>query len=229
MRALAIQNCELETLGIYGEQLGARGDVTLEVVHPYRGDPLPDAAEWDLALVGGTPISAYDALEHDFLRQELDLLRELLARQIPLLGICCGAQMIAMLLGASVEPAATMEIGGYEARLTRAGEAAPLLAGFPSEFPVFHWHGDTFGVPPGGELLVEGAACRNQMFRAGMVSGLQFHLETRADEVARWNAAYADELAATGRDANEVLASAQASEAEREHLARLLITNWLAP
>ena len=112
IRALGIQNCELETFGVYVEELRARDDVVLEVVHPYRGDTLPEADDWDVALVGGTPISAYQADAHGFLVSELDLLREFLLRQIPMLGICCGAQMLAMLLGATVERADVMEIGG---------------------------------------------------------------------------------------------------------------------
>ena len=228
IRALAIQNCELETFGIYGEELSTREDVTLEVVHAYRGERLPDVGEIDVALVGGTPISARQADAHQSLRHELDLLRELLGRQVPLLGVCCGAQMLAMLLGAAVRRADAMEIGGYRARLTSAGVTDSLLAGFPRELPVFHWHGDTFDVPPGSDLLIRGTGCRNQMFRVRVVTGVQFHLETRADEASRWIDAYADELAAAGRTAHEVLGEARESEVERERLARLLITNFLA-
>jgi len=227
IRALAIQNCELETLGIYCEELRGRDDVILEVAHPYRGDTLPAADEWDVALVGGTPISAYEADDHAFLRDELDLLRELIARQIPLLGVCCGAQMLAMLLGATVGRANAMEIGGYRASLTEKGLADPLLAEFPDEIPVFHWHGDTFEIPLAGDLLIAGAECRNQMFRAGAVAGVQFHLETTVTEVATWSATYADELAASGLGAAEIIAEAAATEAERSRLARLLLTNFI--
>lgn len=227
IRALAIQNCELETFGSYGDALRARDDVALEVVHAYRGDPLPAADAFDVVLVGGTPIGAYEADAHEFLRNELDLLRELLARQIPVLGICCGAQILAMLLGAKVERAGAMEIGGYTARLTNEGVIDPLLAHFPREIPVFHWHGDTFGIPAGGDLLVAGSGCRNQMFRAGAVVGVQFHLETTAAEARTWAVAYADELAAAGRSAEEVIAEAAASESSRSRLARILIGNFL--
>lgn len=227
IRALAIQNCELETLGFYCEELRARDDVILDVVHPYRGDALPAADGWDVALVGGTPISAYEADAHAFLRDELDLLRELIARQIPLFGVCCGAQMLAMLLGAKVSRASAMEIGGYRVELTAQGASDPLLANFPSEFPVLHWHGDTFEIPRGGDLLIAGSACRNQMFRAGLVAGVQFHLETTAAEATTWAGAYADELAATGRSRTQVIDEAAASEADRAQLARLLLGNFL--
>ena len=227
IRAIAIQNCEIETLGLYQEALSARDDVILQVVHAYRGDPLPLANECDVALVGGTPISACDTSAHEFLRNEMDLLRELVARQIPVLGICCGAQMLAMLLGATVKRASAMEIGGYSVRLTDAGAADPLLAHFPREFPVFHWHGDTFGIPQGGDLLIAGSGCRNQMYRAGVVAGVQFHLETTAAEAGTWALAYADELAAAGRSGTEVVAEAAASQATRLQLARLLLGNFL--
>jgi len=227
IRALAIQNCELETFGFYTDALQARDDVVLDVVHAYRGDALPTTDDFDVALVGGTPISAYEAEAHDFLRNELDLLREVIARQIPVLGVCCGAQMLAMLLGATVEPAEAMEIGGYTATLTDEGVADSLLTQFPRELPVFHWHRDTFEVPAGGTLLMEGSGCRNQMFRAGAVVGVQFHLETTAAEAWTWAVAYAAELAAAGRSSAEIIADVAASESTRSQLARLLMGNFL--
>jgi GMP synthase (glutamine-hydrolysing) len=227
IRALGIQNCALETLGAYADLLRDHAEVEFEIVHPYRGETLPAADTYDLVLVGGTPISAYDASSTGYLADELDFLREVLARQIPALGICCGAQMFAMLLGAAVRRAPTTEIGAYSVRLTAAGAAHPLLAGFPHEFPVLHWHGDMFEIPAGGALLAEGAPCANQVFEAGAVLGLQFHLETSVEEASRWAEAYADEIDAE-RSPASVIDECRPQAAERAELAARLVTNLVA-
>jgi len=159
IRVVGIQNCELETFGAYAVTLSSMPEIELDIVHAYRGEELPAAEDCDFVLVGGTPISAWNASRHEFLALELDFLRELIVQQIPALGICCGAQMLAMLLGAEVSRAETMEVGAYSAQRADTGADDPALAGFPDEFPVYHWHGDTFGVPTGGTLLATGIRC----------------------------------------------------------------------
>jgi GMP synthase (glutamine-hydrolysing) len=193
MAILAIQNCEIEGFGRYGRCLEAWG-MPFEVVKPYRGEALPPLVGFDAILVGGTPLSAYALHEYPFLRDESDYLAEAVYRGKPCLGICCGAQLLAQALGAQVLPGQEKEIGGYQVRLTEAGAQDEMMAGFPPTFPVFHWHGDTFELPLIAELLVEGQACRNQMFRAGPVVGIQFHLEVGPEEAAAWADEYAEEL-----------------------------------
>jgi len=227
IRVVGIQNCELETFGAYAVTLSSMPEIELDIVHAYRGEELPAAEDCDFVLVGGTPISAWNASRHEFLALELDFLRELIVQQIPALGICCGAQMLAMLLGAEVSRAETMEVGAYSAQRADTGADDPALAGFPDEFPVYHWHGDTFGVPTGGTLLATGSGCRNQMFRVGPVVGVQFHLETEPDERAAWAAAYGADLEAAGTTAAAAVCEDPERQMERLELASRLITNLL--
>lgn len=119
------------------------------------------------------------------------------------------------------------EIGGCELRVTAAGGADPLLAGFPAHFPTFQWHGDTFDVPDGAVLLAEGTACRNQLFRRGPVDGAQLHLEVASAEAAAWADAYAAELAEVGKSRDQVVAECRAREAEMATLAARLVHNFL--
>ena len=226
MRILAIQNCAAEGFGSYAGLLVSEG-AALEVVHPYRGDLLPPPRGWDAVLVGGTPISVLEAERHAFLREESRFLSEAVRRDVPCLGICAGGQLLAQILGARVSRNPTKEIGGYEVRLTQAGSADALFRGFPARFPVFHWHGDTFAVPVGGDRLVEGEACQNQAFRAGRVVGLQFHLETGRAEAEAWARLYADELAAFGKTTDAVVAECAGSEPERTRLAESLVRNFI--
>ena len=226
MRVLAIQNCALEGFGSYLASLLTAG-VTVEVLHPYRGDAFPALDRWKAILIGGTPISVYEASRHAFLNRELRFVAEAVAREVPCLGICAGAQLLAQILGARVRPNPTKEIGGYEICLTEVGAADPLFRQFPRHFPVFHWHGDTFDVPEGGALLAEGDACRNQAFRSGRVVGLQFHLEVSPAQAAGWAQEYADELAQSGKTARVVATECAATAPVQRRLAALLVGNFL--
>jgi len=92
--------------------------------------------------------------------------------------------LLARAAGAEVRKNPVMEIGGYEVRLTDAGKKDTLFKNFPGTFPVFHWHGDTFDIPQGAELLVTGEKCKNQAFRYKNSVALQFHLEVTSSEAS---------------------------------------------
>lgn len=226
MRALLVQNCEVEGFGLYERLLRGRA-VSCRVVHAYRDEQFPALSTFDAVVVGGTPVSAYSVSSHLFLQAEEAFLREVVSVQKPCLGICCGAQLLAQVLGAKVSRNATMEIGTYVVSVTEEGVSDLALLGFPASFPVFQWHGDTFGVPAGADLLVKGDDCRNQMFRKGSVVGVQFHLEVGAEEVETWCRAYPDELARLGKSKEQVHREASAAQAGFEALAGVLIGNFM--
>lgn len=225
MKILAIQNCEIEGFGLYDEYLLAQ-ESEHRVVHAYRERALPPVEAFDAILIGGTPISAYDARDFPFLQRECEYLRQALAARKPCFGICCGAQILAQLLGAEVRKCSRREIGGYEVRLTSAGQSDPLLDGFPLSFPVFHWHGDTFEIPVGAQLLVEGDDCRNQVFRCGNVVGVQFHLEVTSNDASVWADEYAAELAELGKTKAQVVTECREREREMRPLAYRLLHNF---
>jgi GMP synthase-like glutamine amidotransferase len=226
MKVLAIQNCAVEGFGHHEQHLAARG-VDYTLVNPYRGDRLPPAEGFDVLLVGATPISAYAVEEHPFLLAEHYILQGTISAAKTCFGICCGAQLLAHILGAEVRRCEQGEIGGYQVQLTGAGGRDALLEGFPARFPVFHWHGDEFSLPPGAELLVEEDHCPNQMFRRGNVAGVQFHLEVTGRKTALWADAYPEELSAFGKSKAQVVAECQAWEGEMIPLAAQLMDNLL--
>ncbi|MGA9623052.1 MAG: hypothetical protein WBQ65_01170, partial [Bryobacteraceae bacterium] len=105
------------------------------------------------------------------------------------LGVCLGAQLIAKALGAKVYRNPVKEIGWFEIHFTGAAARDPLFAGVGPSETVFHWHGETFDLPPGAERLAYSEACRNQAFRfAAGVFGLQFHLEVTPAMIEDWSA-----------------------------------------
>jgi GMP synthase-like glutamine amidotransferase len=131
-------------------------------------------------------MNVYEEAEHPFLAAETVFLREAAARDLPVLGICLGAQMIAKAAGAAVTSNPVPELGWGIVSLTGEGRADPLFAGLPDALPVFQWHGDTFAIPAGGTLLATGGDCRNQALRHRNSWGLQFHLEADRTLLASW-------------------------------------------
>jgi hypothetical protein len=84
------------------------------------------------------------------------------------------------------------EIGWHEVK--QSGRSSPWLAGLPLSFEVFHWHGETFDLPPGAEHLLQSSWCRNQAFAYDNMLALQFHVEMTADMVKEWATLYRQEL-----------------------------------
>jgi len=137
-----------------------------------------------LVFMGG-PMSVNDPLP--WLRQEERYILRAISSGVPVLGICLGAQLLAKSLGARVYPMARKEIGWHPVRLTAAGQCDPLLQGLPVEEVTFHWHGETFDLPPGAEKLAESDLCANQAFRLGSnLYGLQFHPEVTPEIIGSW-------------------------------------------
>jgi GMP synthase (glutamine-hydrolysing) len=129
----------------------------------------------DLLIVLGGPVGAYEGHLYAFLDAEIEALRARLAAGAPTLGVCLGAQLMAVALGARVAPG-VKEIGWAPVELTEAGRNGPLrhLDGLP----VLHWHGDLFELPPGAERLAATPPCPNQAFALGRNAiGFQFHPE----------------------------------------------------
>ena len=229
MRVLIVQNDETEGLGGYERHL-KRFRVDHTVFHAYdmeEEDAFPPVDLYDAFIIGATPISANDVDDHLFLRREWEVLGEIVESGKPCLGVCCGGQMLARRLGGEVVRSPEKEVGGYEVRLTEEGMADLLFAGFPEEFPVFHWHGDMFQVPPGGRLLAVGDPCPVQAFGWGNVRGVIFHLEIDRREAARWADAYPGELEAVGKTREDVLEECRAREPDMRWLANRLMENFL--
>lgn len=195
MRALVIQHIAVEGPGTLAALLTQRG-WALETIALYAGAKLPQAPDaYDAIIVMGGPMGVYDEADYPFLHHEHSFLTQAIARQVPLLGICLGSQLLAKALGARVYPNPQKEIGWYSVELTPAGQAEPLFAGLGTAVPVFQWHGDAFDIPPGATLLASSALCAHQAFRYGdRVYGLLFHLELTAEVIHRWMEAFADEL-----------------------------------
>ncbi len=148
-------------------------------------EPTPQA--YDGLVVMGGPMGVYDADKYRHLAWEKKAIEHAVKNNLPVLGICLGAQLIAHALGARVYPSGTKEIGWYDLAPTAAAQEDPLFHHLKATEKVFQWHGDTFDLPDGAVHLAFSPLCINQAFRYGhKVYGLQFHLEVDSAMIEAW-------------------------------------------
>ena len=192
MRAHYLQHVPFEGLGSIAPWLKATGyEVTC--TRFFESADLPDVDAIDLLVIMGGPMSVNDEDTWPWLISEKRFVREFIDSGKPVLGICLGAQLIASALGARVFANPAKEIGWFPVHSVDAGDSA--LFRFPDAETVFHWHGETFDLPPAAIRLAKSEACENQAFQIGRsVIGLQFHLETTQESATQLVAHCGDEL-----------------------------------
>jgi GMP synthase-like glutamine amidotransferase len=170
------------------DDAAARAGVDLEVVATDLHEQVPGDFEEmaGLVVLGGT-MDVADAPEYPALVAAMSLIRLAAAQDLPVLGICLGAQLAAHALGGRAYPSPRgPEYGWIPLAFTRSGRADPVLGALDSDVRVFSSHHDVFDLPPGGDLLAWGGHAPNQAFRLGSVLGVQFHPEVDAAMVASW-------------------------------------------
>ena len=153
-------------------------------VEPLAGDPLPSVEEIDGVIAMGGPMSANDTVAHPELAAERELLAAAVDRQVPVLGICLGAQLLAGALGADVRPGPRAEIGFAGVRVSDPDD--PLIGALAPEATVLHWHGEVFDLPDGARSLASSPAAQHQAFRYGNAWGILFHPEVDAAMLEDW-------------------------------------------
>jgi len=139
-----------------------------------------------LVIMGGPQSASEHHLPH--IAQQVDLLRQAIEQGFPVLGICLGAQLLARAAGADISPSPVRELGWYPVYPTPAARNDPLFSSLPDEgLHVFQWHGETFSLPLGAELLAAHPDVPHQAFRIGSAQyGLQFHVEVDETIIRSW-------------------------------------------
>jgi GMP synthase-like glutamine amidotransferase len=235
MRVLVIENYPKTTLGLVGEAL-AESDVEARVLQTHVGDALPKSPEGfdGLIMLGGAQ-DALDDENHPYLRDEAALARSFGEADKAVLGICLGAQILARGYGAKNVLGRPLEFGWREVTTTEAGRRDPVLSTIAPRAPLFHWHLDTFSLPPGAVHLATSDLTEMQAFRIGRaVYGIQFHFEAGTELVADWTRVFADEIREYEpgwfkRHRREARAHGAAADAAGRALARAWISRILRP
>lgn len=184
---LVLQHVAHEILGTLNPLLKSHG-LRIRYVNFERdpnADPKLDGYN-GLIILGG-PMGVYEADKFPHLKREMKLIEEALKKNIPVLGICLGAQLIANALKADVKPHHEKEIGWCKVNITDDAKGDPLLHHFRETETIFQLHGDAFDIPKSAVHLASSKICDGQAFRYGKkVYGLQFHLEVDETMILRW-------------------------------------------
>ncbi|MGH8933919.1 MAG: type 1 glutamine amidotransferase [Egibacteraceae bacterium] len=213
MRALVIQHERNERLGLIGEWAAHRCIELVPVVTARQ--PAPDPMRFDFVVVLGSAESVYDT-SLPWIAAELELVRGAIAHDVPVLGVCFGAQLLARALGGRVTPLGTYELGWHEIHTS-----AP---GFLPSGPWWEFHSDAFTVPPGATEIARTALCP-QAFTYGPHLGVQFHPEITFEMHQAWGKARLDEIVALGLDPHALVReTAMNAERARPSVRHLLDT-----
>ncbi len=147
----------------------------------------PEVTEKDSVLIMGGPMGVYEKSEYAFITKELDFIKKCYDRNVKVIGICLGAQMIAEALGGNVYRGHKKEIGWYEIEHTSFYKNDKLFSHFPEKIVVFQWHQDTFELPPHAVRLARSSEYENQAFKVGdRIYGLQYHIEVTEELLKEW-------------------------------------------
>lgn len=181
MRIHYLKHVPFEGLGSMEDMFVARG-CELSRTCMYEDQSLPSIHDIDALVVMGGPMGVGDDDAYPWLTLEKEFIESVIKLEVPVLGVCLGAQLIANVLGAKVSKNAHEEIGWFKVNQTRVTQTKELMDGrmerLPTSFDAMHWHGDTFEIPEGADNFLASEACANQGFVYGdSTLALQFHLE----------------------------------------------------
>ncbi len=181
----------------------------------------------DLLIMMGGPMGVYEQDRHPWIRCQLRRLALRLEADRPTLGVCFGAQMIAAALGAHVHPGPSREVGFHPVEVHDNGRDGALR--HLVDVPVLHWHGDTFTLPEGTELLASSHLYAHQAFRRGPnLLALQFHAEMGEDErYHQWIDKWPDAVQASGKTPDDLRAEQDRHGSRAVAAGRAMLTQWL--
>jgi GMP synthase-like glutamine amidotransferase len=223
---VAVFQHEPETgLGVLADVLDERS-VRYELVDTSQGSALPDPESFDGAIVLGGSLDAGDPELDETVRW----IRAAVRDDLPFLGICLGAQLLASALGAGIVRGARPRVGLQDVFLTHAAGYDPVFGALPRRLSVLGCHRDVFVLPRDATLIARSFEHTPEAFRFGACAyGLQFHLESRADDLERWLdvPGYRRIAESVRADWDAVVEMLIQATPELDHLARHVFGRWL--
>ncbi|MGB5625194.1 MAG: type 1 glutamine amidotransferase [Woeseiaceae bacterium] len=186
-KILVFQHVPFEPLGTLDPLLKESGFRIRYVNFGREPDAKPALEKYEALIVLGGPMNSDQIESYPNLVTEVEIIREAVDRDMSILGICLGAQLLATALGGAVSRNPVREIGWHDVDLTELGAADPVLSSFAGTQQVFQWHEDGISLPPGAVHLASSDLSAVQAFRYGKHAyGFQFHLEASESLIERW-------------------------------------------
>lgn len=209
----------------------ARHGLEFDVIRIDAGQSYPDSIDDYAGLVFmGGPMSVNDNLP--WISSALELIRTAVDADIPVLGHCLGGQLISKALGGQVTGNRVKEIGWLPVNVVANSSSRDWLKDYPAEFEVFHWHGETFSIPPGATRILSSRDCANQAFVIGKTLALQCHIEMTAEMVRDWARSGREEItkhrSATVQDEAAMTSDLDARIESLHRVADPVYDRWIA-
>ena len=226
-----LQHHPVENLGTIANALEGAA-LAWQYVRIHEGQPVPASIKGagGLIVMGG-PMGVYQTDRYPWLSGEMRLIEDAMKSNLPVLGVCLGAQILAAALGAKVERNPNgKEIGWYPIRLSASAMHDRLMRDLPATLTPFHWHGDIFDLPAGAVSLASSEKTPCQAFRHGdKAYGFQFHFEVTRDAVSAMAGAFANELNRENIAADRMIAQADEFAPALEKISDTVFSRWASP
>ena len=226
-----LQHHPVENLGTIADALEGAA-LAWQYVRVADGQAVPVSMKGagGLVVIGG-PMGVYQTDRYPWLRDEMRLIEDAIKSNLPVFGVCLGAQIVAAALGAKVERNPNgKEIGWHSVRLSDSARDDRLMRGLPATLTPFHWHGDIFEQPRGAVALASSDKTPCQAFRYGdKTYGFQFHFEVTADGVAAMATAFAKELVRENISADRMVAQSAEFLPPLETISDTVFSRWASP
>ncbi|HYK65831.1 MAG TPA: type 1 glutamine amidotransferase [Patescibacteria group bacterium] len=226
-----LQHHPVENLGTIADALEGAA-LAWQYVRVADGQAVPVSMKGagGLVVIGG-PMGVYQTDRYPWLRDEMRLIEDAIKSNLPVFGVCLGAQIVAAALGAKVERNPNgKEIGWHSVRLSDSARDDRLMRGLPATLTPFHWHGDIFELPRDAVSLASSDKTPCQAFRYGdKTYGFQFHFEVTADSVAAMATAFAKELVRENISAERMLAQSAEFFPQLEKISDTVFSRWASP
>jgi GMP synthase (glutamine-hydrolysing) len=211
---------------------GVYADAGAEMVQWMASEDGPPALEGvDAVMVFGGGMHVDQEAAHPWLRREKQLIGELVRDEMPLLGVCLGAQLLAEAAGARPHRAARPEIGWHRIEVTPQGKGDPLVGPLAPAFEVFAWHSYEAPLPPGGVPLARTPLCLHAFRLEGRRAwGVQFHAEVTLARLDGWLDGWeaSADAVASGLDPEGIRRESRRKIAAQEELGRGLARRFVA-
>lgn len=186
MQVLAVVHQRDAGPGVFAD-VATRTGSEIDLWYPAEEAAAPqDPVSYEAVLVLGGAMNVDQEDRHPWLKGEKELLRELLERRVPILGICLGAQLVAEAAGAAPRRAAAPEIGWLEVELSEEAREDPVLGSLPQRFEAFQWHSYEFPLPPNAIPLAQSQVCLQAFRVSDHAWGIQFHAEVSLEIAENW-------------------------------------------